>query len=95
LCGQKNGERVYQQIVENQQLDGKVRQRVPGNLGRLDVLQETDRLDALMVSKQRFWDNLGVISAYSRNEVSTSSSRKIWPARPRCHKAGRQIAARQ
>jgi len=76
----RNGERVYLQIVENQRVDGKVRQRVLTTLGRLDVLQETGRLDALMVSMQRFSEKLGVIGAHNRSETSTSTSRKIGPA---------------
>ena len=35
----KSGKYEYLQVVENQRVDGKVRQRVIATLGRLDVLQ--------------------------------------------------------
>ena len=79
LRTKSNGDRVYLQIVENKRVDGKVKQCVLTTLGRLDVLQETGALDALMVSMQRFSEKLAVIGAHRRNDISTAASRKIGP----------------
>ena len=76
----RRGDRVYLQIVENGRVDGKVRQRVLGTLGRLDVLQRTGGLDALMVSMQRFSEKLSVLGAVHGNDITTSASCKIGPA---------------
>ena len=50
----KRDDRVYLQIVENQRVGKKVKQTVLFNLGRLDLLQETGKLDDLMASMQRY-----------------------------------------
>ena len=44
----KSGTRSYLQIVENRWEDGRPRQRVIATLGRLDQLQQTGQLDALL-----------------------------------------------
>jgi len=46
----KSGTYEYLQIVENQRIDGQVRQRVIATLGRLDVLQASGKIDALLFS---------------------------------------------
>jgi transposase len=76
----KRGNRIYLQIVENQRIEGKVRQRVINNLGRLDILQETGKLDNLMASMQRFSEKLAVIGAYARSEIQTKTLKKVGPA---------------
>jgi hypothetical protein len=76
----KRGTRTYLQIVENHRIEGKIQARVLGTLGRLDVLQETGGLDALMVSMQRFSEKLAIIGAHDRHEVTATASRKIGPA---------------
>ena len=76
----KRGTRTYLQIVENHRIEGTIQQRVLGTLGRLDVLQETGGLDALMVSMQRFSEKLAIIGAHDRHEVTSTASRKIGPA---------------
>ena len=40
----------YLQIVENERIDGQVRQRVVATLGRLDILQSTGKIDAILSS---------------------------------------------
>ena len=37
----KSGKYQYVQVVHNERINGKVRQRVIATLGRLDVLKET------------------------------------------------------
>ena len=41
----KSGRYEYLQVVHNERVEGRVRQRVIATLGRLDVLRETGRLD--------------------------------------------------
>ena len=48
-----SGPRSYLQIVENRWEDGRPRQRVIATLGRLDQLQQSGQLDALLVSGAR------------------------------------------
>jgi len=40
-----SGKHEYLQIVENERIDGQVRQRVIATLGRLDVLQASGQID--------------------------------------------------
>jgi hypothetical protein len=40
----KSGKYQYLQIVENRKVQGKVRQRVIATVGRMDLLQEKDRV---------------------------------------------------
>ena len=55
------GNRTYLQIVENHRQQGKIVQRVIANLGRLDILQQSGGIDALMRSMQRFSDKLAIL----------------------------------
>jgi len=66
-------------IVENQRVNGKVTQRVLHSLGRLDVLQETGQLDALLLSAQRFSEKLAVLGAHERGELITTRTTRIGP----------------
>jgi transposase len=69
------GERVYLQLVENQRVDGKVRQRVLRNLGRLDFLQKSGQLDSLLASLQRFSEKVAVLGEIAAGNVATSAFR--------------------
>jgi len=69
------GERVYLQLVENQRVDGKVRQRVLRNLGRLDFLQKSGQLDSLLASLQRFSEKVAVLGEIAMGNVATSAFR--------------------
>ncbi len=53
----------YIQIVENHREGGKVRQRTLMTVGRLDVLQASGQMDALIRSGMRFCEKLAVIDA--------------------------------
>jgi len=75
----KRGERTYLMIVENRWVDGKVKQKVLHNLGRLDVLQASGQLDALFHSLGRFSKNLDVLGAHKRGESVTTRTRRIGP----------------
>ena len=75
----KSGAYQYLQIVENERIDGKVRQRVIVTLGRLDVLQSKGQLDGLLSSCARYAQQVSVIDAYKRNALPAAESVKIGP----------------
>lgn len=58
-----SSDRVYLQIVENERVDGRVRQRVIATVGRLDELAATGALDRLLASGARFSEHALLISA--------------------------------
>jgi len=76
----KRGQRIYLMIVKNERVNGKVKQTVLHHLGRLDILQQTGELDRLLISAQRFSENLAVLSAHDRGESITTRTRRIGPA---------------
>lgn len=77
---QRSGKRTYLLIVENEWVVGKVRQKVLHRLGRLDILQKTGKLDALMLSMQRFSEKFAVLGATQNAETRTGQSCRIGPA---------------
>jgi transposase len=76
---QTNGSRVYLLIVDNEWVDGKVKQRVLLRLGRLDELLASGRLDALIQSLGRFSEKLAVLGAHARGDSITTHSARIGP----------------
>jgi hypothetical protein len=50
----RSGKYQYLQIVENNKVKGKVKQRVIATVGRLDQLQEKGRVETLIRSLSRF-----------------------------------------
>jgi len=77
---QRSGRRTYLLIVENEWAGGKVRQKVLHRLGRLDILQQTGKLDALMLSMQRFSEKFAVLGATQNAQPQTGQSCRIGPA---------------
>lgn len=75
----KSGDYEYLQIVENQRIDGKVRQQVVATLGRLDVLQATGKVDAILSSCARFAQNVSVLDAHKRGALPAAETIKIGP----------------
>jgi len=76
--------RHYLQICENNRIEGKVRQKVLCNLGRVEELQE-GKLDNLIRSLAKFSQNLAVVSAaedlfaeWSREYGPAMVFRKLW-----------------
>ena len=76
---QTNGSRTYLLIVENEWVDGKVKQHVLHRLGRLDRLLASGQLDSLIQSLRRFSEKLAVLGAHARGESITTRSAKIGP----------------
>jgi transposase len=69
----------YLQIVENHREGGKVRQRTLTTVGRLDLLQASGQLDALMRSGLRFCEKLAVIDAVEKNPRAGVATFRIGP----------------
>jgi transposase len=74
----KSGRYQYLQIVENRKIKGKVIQRVLVTLGRMDQLQERDRIETLIRSLSRFSEKVVLIVSGTRDV--RAFSRKIGPA---------------
>ena len=76
---QSNGSRTYLLIVDNERVDGKVKQRVLFRLGRLDELLASGQLDALIQSLGRFSEKLSILGAHARGDSITTRSVRIGP----------------
>ena len=74
----KSGKHQYLQIVENRKIKGKVVQRVIATIGRMDQLQEKDRVETLIRSLSRFSEKVLLILS-GKSDVSASAKR-IGPA---------------
>jgi transposase len=76
----RSGTRSYLQIVENRWEDGRPRQRVIATLGRLDLVQQSGQLDALLVSGARLAPSVLLLSAHAKGQLPTITTRRIGPA---------------
>jgi hypothetical protein len=75
-----SGPRTYLQVVENRWESGRSRQRVVATLGRLDQLQQSGQLDALLVSGARLARSVLVLSEHAQGKLPTISVLHIGPA---------------
>jgi transposase len=75
----KSGPRTYLQLVENHWRDGRPQQTVLATLGRLDELQDSGQVDALLTSGARFAQKLLVLSEYQHNNLPVIRTRR-WGA---------------
>jgi transposase len=75
-----SGPRRYLQIVANTRHQGRVRQRVLTTLGRLDLLQHSGQLDALLASGARFAEHVLLLTAHQAGQVPVVRSRRLGPA---------------
>jgi transposase len=66
--------------VDNEWIDGKVKQRVLFRLGRLDELLTSGRLDSLIQSLGRFSEKLAILGAHARGQSIATRSARIGPA---------------
>ena len=76
----KRGNRTYLMIVKNERVNGRVRQTVLHSLGRLDLLQQSGELDALLVSAQRFSEQSAVLNAHAQGDSITTKTYAIGPS---------------
>jgi len=70
---------AYLQIVESFREKGQVHQRVLSTVGRLDVLQASGQLDALMRSGLRFSEKLAVIDAHAAGQTEPVQVQRVGP----------------
>ncbi len=75
----KSGKYQYLQLVRNQRVDGRVRQQVLATLGRLDVLQATGQIDALVASFARFAEQTAVLEAHQQSKTQAAETIRIGP----------------
>jgi len=75
-----SGPRRYLQIVENYWDQGRTRQRVLATLGRVDELQRSGRLDALLASGARLAQQVLLLTAHRNGEAPVVATRRIGPA---------------
>ena len=68
---------AYVQLVENRWQEGRSRQRVLATLGRLEQLQESGSLEALLESGSRLVEGLTVLSEHSRGEAPVVRTQRI------------------
>ncbi len=80
LRTQTNGDRTYLMLVENERVDGRLVQRVLHRFGRLDELQASGQIDALLRSLGRFADKLVVLDAHAKGLATETSTRCVGPA---------------
>ena len=77
---QTNGSRTYLLIVDNERVDGKVKQRILLRLGRLDELLASGKLDALVQSLGKYSEKLAILGAHTAGESIVTRSARIGPA---------------
>ncbi len=75
----KSGTYEYLQIVHNERIGGRVKQRVIATLGRLDVLRKTGQLDALLASCARFAEHTAVLTAHRQGRIAPARQIRIGP----------------
>ena len=76
---QTSGSRTYLLIVENERVNGRIRQRVLHRLGRLDELLASGRLDGLLSSLGRFSQKYAVLGAHRNGDSITVGTTRIGP----------------
>jgi hypothetical protein len=68
---------AYVQLVENRWQEGRSRQRVLATLGRLEQLQDSGSLEALLESGSRLVEGLTVLSEHRRGEAPVVRTHRI------------------
>ena len=75
-----SGQRRYLQLVENYWDQGRTKQRVLATLGRLDQLQQSGQLDALLASGARLAQHALLLTAHRDGQLPAITTRRIGPA---------------
>jgi hypothetical protein len=76
----KNGRHEYLQLVSTQRLEGRVRQRVIGTLGRRDLLEGSGTLEGLAASLGKFTRHAAVLAEHRAGNAEVLSTRSLGPA---------------
>ena len=69
----------YLQIVHNERVEGRVRQRTIATLGRLDVLRDSGVLDALTTSLAKHALHTAALSAHERGDIPAAEVQRVGP----------------
>lgn len=77
IRAKKKGPHTYLHIVENERIGSKVVQHMRHRLGRLDKLQGSGAIDALLASGLKFARTLTVLDAHARGETTTTKTERI------------------
>jgi len=72
----KSGPRTYLQVVENHWRDGRPQQSVLATVGRLDELQASGQVDALLSSGARFAQKLLILAEHQKNNLPVIRTRR-------------------
>src|SRR6266498_5697393 len=75
----RTGTYAYLKIVASFRQNSQVHQGVLSTVGRLDVLQATGQLDALMRSGLRFCEKLAVIDAHAAGQTEPVQVQRVGP----------------
>ena len=75
----KNGAHEYLQLVRSERIDGQVRQRVIGTLGRRDLLDEHDTLGGLAASLNKFLRRAAVLTEHRAGQTEVLATRSLGP----------------
>jgi len=75
----RTGTYAYLQIVESFREKSQVHQRVLATVGRLDTLQATGQLEALLRSGLRFCEKLAVIDAQAAGQTEAVAVQRVGP----------------
>ena len=75
----KNGSYEYLQLVSSERIDGKVRQRVIGTLGRRDLLERSDTLEGLVASLGKFARHTAVLAEHRSGKTEVLSTASLGP----------------
>jgi hypothetical protein len=76
----KNGQHEYLQLVSTQRIDGRVRQRVIGTLGRRDLLEASGTLEGLAACLGKFTRHAAVLAAHRCGNAQVLGTRSLGPA---------------
>jgi len=74
-----NGAYDYLQLVSSERIDGKVRQRVIGTLGRKDLLERGEALEGLLASLGKFTRHAAVLADHRSGKTEVLSTASIGP----------------
>ena len=75
----RTGTYAYLQIVESFRQRGQAHQRVLSPLARLDVLQASGQMEALMRSGLRFCDKMTIIDAHVAGQTEPVAVQRVGP----------------
>src|SRR5215813_3422850 len=75
-----SGPRRYLQLVENFWDQGRTKQRVIAPLGRLDHLQQSGQLDALLASGARLAQPALLLTAHANGQAPGVTTQRLGPA---------------